>query len=175
MMSGGMRKPMLARAGETVRSVLHTVLGLALLVVVAVNVFNATSRYLFGFSPVGTDELMIYMVIWIVMVAAVLSFFLREHISVNLLPLYLRGRARRLLFVIHDAAAVFACGYATHASWMFIEKVNRLGLKSMGLGLPMTVPHSAMLAGFAGLTLAGAVMFLRDGVALLRGAAEDKA
>ena len=155
-------KPALERVGQTVKSVLHTVLGLALLVVVAINVFNATSRYLFGFSPVGTDELMIYGVIWIVMVASILSFFLRDHISVNLLPMYATGRARLALYVLHDAAAVLACGYATYASWLFIGKISRLGLTSMGLGLPMTIPHGAMLVGFGGLTIAGAVMFLCD-------------
>jgi TRAP-type C4-dicarboxylate transport system permease small subunit len=164
------RQPTLARLGGPAMSWLHTLLGLLLLFVVGVNVVNATGRYLFGISPVGADELMVYVVIWAVMVAAILSLILRSHINVNLLPLYTKGRVRHLLQVIHDAAAVLACGYATYASWLFIGRISKLGVTSMGLGLPMTVPHAALLIGFAGLTVTGAVMLVRDCLALIRNA-----
>lgn len=164
------QQPGLARLAGSAMSWLHTLLGLILLFVVGVNVVNATSRYLFGVSPVGADELMVYTVIWVVMVAAIISLILRSHINVNLLPLYTKGRVRHLLHVIHDAAAVFACGYATYASWLFIGRISKLGVTSMGLGLPMTIPHAALLIGFAGLTVTGAVMLVRDLLALIRNA-----
>lgn len=152
---------------------MQTLLGIALLAVVCVNVANAAGRYLFGVSPVGADEAMVYVIIWVVMVAAVLSLLARAHISVNLLPLYAKGRARHALHVVHDAAAVFACAFATYASWLFIARIEKLGVKSMGLGLPMTVPHAALLAGFAGLTLAASVMLVRDLIALVRDAPQS--
>ncbi|MBX3581087.1 MAG: TRAP transporter small permease [Rhizobiaceae bacterium] len=162
------RQPALAGFAKSAMSWLHTLLGLTLLFVVAINVVNATSRYLFGFSPVGADELMVYLVIWAVMIAAIVSLILRAHINVNLLPLYTKGRVRHLLHVIHSAAAVFACGYATYSAWLFVARISQLGVKSMGLGLPMTIPHAALLIGFAGLTVTGAAMLIRDGLALIR-------
>lgn len=147
---------------------LNTVLGIALLAVVAVNVLNAASRYLLGIAPLGADELMVYVLIWSVMLASILSLAARSHINVNLLPSYAGGRLRHVLHMVHDAAAVFAGAYASYASWLFIGRISRLGVKSMGLGLPMTVPHGALLIGFAGLTLIGAVMLVRDTVAFLR-------
>nr|WP_272211575.1 hypothetical protein [Marinicella sp. W31]MDC2877470.1 hypothetical protein [Marinicella sp. W31] len=39
------------RTGNIVTRALHTGLGIVLLVVVAINVLNAGSRYLFGISP----------------------------------------------------------------------------------------------------------------------------
>lgn len=165
----------LARAGGSAISGLQALLGLALLAVVAINFVNAASRYLLGVSPVGVDELMVYIVIWVVMVGAIVSLVLRSHISVNLLPLYAKGRFRHLLRVVQDAAAVFACAYATYASWLFIGRISRLGVTSMGLGLPMTIPHAALLAGFAGLTVAGAVMLVRDVAALIRNAPHAEA
>ncbi|MEO1986512.1 MAG: TRAP transporter small permease [Martelella sp.] len=155
-------------AGNFVTRALHTGLGVVLLVVVAINVLNAGSRYLFGISPVGADELMIYLIIWITMIAAVLSFFARSHISVDLVPLYTPGRARYFWYILHDLIAIFACAFATHASWLFIVKINRIGVSSMGLGIPMTIPHAALLFGFAGLTVAGAVKLAFDIMALLR-------
>jgi TRAP-type C4-dicarboxylate transport system permease small subunit len=147
---------------------LHTLLGLALIFVVGVNVVNAGGRYLLGVAPVGADELMVFVVIWVVMAAAIASLAARSHINVNLLPLYVTGRARHLLHALHDVAAVFACGYATYASWLFIGRIARLGVRSMGLGAPMTVPHAALLVGFAGLTLVGAVLLVRDAAAFIR-------
>lgn len=164
------RRPATARLSGSAMNWLHTLLGLTLLFVVGVNVVNATSRYLFGISPVGADELMVYVVIWVVMVAAILSLILRSHINVNLLPSYTTGRVRHLLHIIHDAAAILACGYATYASWLFISRISRLGVTSMGLGIPMTIPHAALLVGFAGLTVTGAVMLVRDVLALIRNA-----
>ncbi|WP_245444997.1 TRAP transporter small permease [Pseudaminobacter soli (ex Li et al. 2025)] len=147
---------------------LHTVLGIVLLFVVGVNVVNASGRYLFGFSMTGTDELMVYTLIWVVMAGAILSLAERDHISINLVPSYAKGRFKHLLHVVHDAAAVLACAYATYASDLFVGKISRLGTKSMGLGVPMSVPHAALLVGFAGLTLVGAIMLVRDVSALLR-------
>lgn len=155
-------------AGGAAMGWLHALLGVTLLVVVGINVLNATSRYLLGIAPVGADELMVYVIIWAVMIGAIVSLILRSHININLLPLYTKGRVRHLLHVIHDLAAIVACGYAAYASWMFIGRISRLGVTSMGLGLPMTIPHAALLVGFAGLTVTGAVMLVRDCLALIR-------
>lgn len=147
---------------------LNTALGIALLAVVAVNVLNAASRYLLGIAPLGADELMVYVLIWSVMLASILSLAARSHINVNLLPSYSRGRLRHLLHIVHDAAAVLAGAYASYASWLFIGRISRIGVKSMGLGVAMTVPHGALLIGFAGLCVVGTVMLVRDITAFIR-------
>lgn len=149
---------------------LHTLLGVMLLFVVAINFLNAVSRYLFGISPVGADELMVYVVIWSVMLASIPSLFLRSHINVNLLPSYTGGRTRHLLHIIHDAVAILASSYAAYASWLFIGRISRIGVTSMGFGMPMTVPHGALLVGFAGLAITGAFMLVRDCLAFIRNA-----
>ncbi len=158
----------LSRMAKAAANGLHMLLGLGLILVVGVNVANATARYLLGMAPLGADELMVFIVIWTVMIAAVASLVARSHINVNLLPLYSGGRVRHLLHVIHDAAALVACGYATYASWLFIGRISRLGVRSMGLGLPMTIPHTALLAGFGAMTAVAVFMLLRDVVALIR-------
>lgn len=148
----------------------HMLLGIVLLIVVAINAVNATSRYLFGIAPLGADELMIYLIIFMVMIGSVVSLLTRTHISINLLPLYTPARARRLWYILHDVAAILAGAFATHASWLFIAKISRIGVTSMGLGISMTLPHSALLLGFAGLTLAGGILLVRDVFSLLRNA-----
>lgn len=166
--SQGSSRQTLSRIATAAANGLQMLLGLALIFVVGVNVVNATGRYFFGVAPLGADELMVFIVIWTVMIAAVASLVARSHINVNLLPFYASGRARHLLHIVHDGAALLACGYATYASWLFIGRISSLGLRSMGLGLPMTIPHAALVAGFGAMTAVAAVMLVRDLLAFLR-------
>lgn len=151
-----------------IRSIIRNVLGIFLLAVVAVNTVNTTGRYLLDFSFLGTDELMVYTIIWLVMGGAVMSLLSRSHINVNLMPSYASGKTLRLLHLVHDGAAIFSCSYATYASYLFIRHIAHLDIDSMGLGLPMTVPHSALLFGFAGMTLAGLWMLMSNLIGLRR-------
>lgn len=141
-------------------------LGLLLLAVVAINVANAAGRYLFGISMTGTDELMVYAMVWLVMIGSVLSLAARAHIAIDLLPDRLGPRGRAALFLIHDLIALAVLAYAARASWLFVERIGRLGTTSMGLGVPMTLPHTALLVGFAGMAVVAAGLVLRDLAAL---------
>lgn len=157
------------QAGQSrVISLLQSILGIGLIIVVVVNIVNSLSRYLLGVSPVGMDELMVYIVIWLVMLGAFVSLIKRSHINMNLLPLYARGRFAHLLNVIQDLAGLFASLYAAWAAWLFIPRIARLGVKSMGMGLPMTVPHAALLVGFAAMALVAAVFLIKDSIALIQ-------
>ncbi|MEQ9691617.1 MAG: TRAP transporter small permease, partial [Bauldia litoralis] len=62
----------------------------------------------------------------------------------------------------NDLAALAATVYAANASWLYVERIARLDTRSMALGLPMTIPHSAVLAGFVGMALVAAILLVRD-------------
>ncbi len=154
-------------AGQAGRAA-RAVLGLLLLAVVAVNVANAAGRYLAGVSLTGTDELMIYTMVWIVMAGAVLSLLTRSHIAIDLVPASASPRGAALLRVLHDAVALAACGYAAWASWSYVGRIAMLGTTSMGLGIPMTWAHGALTAGFGAMAAVAAGLLLRDVAALAR-------
>lgn len=160
----------LLAAANAVAGAVHWVLGLAMLAIVAINVVNATGRYLLGFSMTGADELMVYTMVWVVMAGAVLSLASRDHIGVNLVPSYATGRTLHLVHAVHDLTALLSCALATYASWGFVTRIAAIGPRSMGLGLPMVIPHAALLAGFAALTLTALALLLRDADAWSRSA-----
>lgn len=147
-----------ARAG----TIVEWTMGLLLIGVVAVNVVNAGGRYLLSYTVTGADELMVYALIFVVMTGAVLALARRQHINVNLLPSYAAGRWRYALFILQDLVALAATAYAAKASWVFVQRIARLDTKSMALGIPMTIPHSAVLAGFAGMAIVALVCLFRD-------------
>lgn len=147
---------------------LRALLGLVLIAMVAINVANATGRYLGFRLPAGLDELLVYMMIWIVMAGAVLALLQREHLAIDLLPQALRPKARSCLVLLGDVVVLAVSITVARQSWTFIERIDRLGQTSMGLGIPMTWPHAAVLAGFGGMTVVALLLILRD-VAALRG------
>lgn len=126
-------------------------LGLCLIVMVLINVANAVGRYSGWFSLVGADELLVYGMIWIVMLGAILAARSRDHLSINLLPNAMTGRLAAVLQIAIDVATVSVSVLIAWHSFIFIERIASLNQKSMGLGMPMVIPHSAILVGFIGI------------------------
>ena len=144
-------------------------LGLGLVGMVLVNVANAVGRYSRQFSLVGADELLVYSMIWIVMLGAILAARQGDHLSINLLPSYLTGRAALALQVLTDAITAVVCAFVAWHSLDFVERIAALNQTSMGLGMPMVIPHAAIPTGFIGIALVTAMLAVVDGARLVRG------
>lgn len=160
-------RPASAGLARIIGSIAEWVLGLVLIGAVLVNVVNASGRYLFSVAFTGADELMVFTMIFVVMAGAVLALAGRRHINISLIPSYATGRARHALHIVHDLVALGATSYVTYASWSFVTRIGALGTKSMTLGVPMTVPHSAILLGFAAMTLVAAGCLIGSVLALI--------
>lgn len=141
---------------------LKVLLGLALVVMVILNIVNAAGRY-GGFPvPGGMDELLIFSMIWIVMIGSILAAHERTHLSINLLPLTLKENHRRVLEALISFVTAGVSGFVAWHSWTFIERIGAIGQKSMGLGVPMVLPHLAILVGFAGIALVSILLGFTD-------------
>ena len=161
----------LARIEAALIAALRGLLGLALIAMVALNVANAAGRY--GGLPTltGADEALVYGMIWVVMLGAILAVRARDHLVIDLLPAALGRWGVAVLRPVTDAATALVCGFVAWHSWAFIERIGAIGQTSMGLGLPMTWAHAAILTGFAGMAVVAAALALADIVALARGRA----
>ncbi len=155
--------PVAQTRGEPLAPVaLRNVLGLGLIAMVVLNVANAIGRY-GGLTTVsGIDELLVYSMIWIVMVGAVLTTWDRAHLSIDLLPSMLGSFQRTLVRAVVNLASFLICGFVSIHSWMFIDRIGSLGQKSMGLGIPMVVPHFAVFFGFAGVSIVSLYLLAGD-------------
>ena len=155
-------------------ALLRGLAGLVLIAMVALNVVNAAGRYTIGLVFVGADELLVFSMIWMVMVGAVVAVAERSHLSLDMLPLRLHGRARTALYAFHGVVMTIACGCAAWQSLAFVTKIGRLGQTSMGLGIPMAVAHSALLVGFTGMAVVALWLTVRDLAAVFgRGAGPE--
>ncbi len=150
------------RAEALVVRLIGVLLGLGLIAMVLVNVANAVGRYSGWFSLVGADELLVYGMIWIVMLGAILAARNRDHLSINLLPTVMTGRLAAGVQIAIDLATVAVSVFIAWHSFIFIERIASLNQTSMGLGIPMVIPHSAILVGFIGIAAVTAFLTIVD-------------
>jgi TRAP-type C4-dicarboxylate transport system permease small subunit len=155
--------PRIARAAA---SAARTLLGVVLLIMVAINVINAVCRYVFGIVFPGADEILVFMMIWLVMLGLILVTADRRNIALDFLASRLGPRSRLVLAVMQHAAMTVACAFATVQSWAFVSRVARIGQTSMALGIPMAIPHFALVVGLAGTTIVAALLLASDIAAL---------
>ena len=150
------------RAEAMAVRLIKVLLGFGLIGMVLVNVANAAGRYSGLYVLVGADELLVYAMIWIVMLGAVLAARDRDHLSINLLPSAMTGRSAAVLQIGLSVLTAAVSAFVAWHSFDFIERIARINAKSMGLGIPMVVPHSAILVGFAGIAAVTAILALVD-------------
>jgi TRAP-type C4-dicarboxylate transport system permease small subunit len=153
----------------------RALLGVALLVMVAINVVNAVCRYVFGVVFPGADEILVFMMIWLVMVGLILVTADRRNIALDFLASRVGRRARLLLAIVQHSAMTAACAFATVQCWTFVGRVAAIGQSSMALGIPMAIPHFALVVGMAGTTIVAALLLASDVAALALAPASKRA
>jgi len=142
-------------------SAVRALLGLVLIGLVLLNVGNAVARAT-GRVVIGVDEVLVFGMIWMVMIGMMLVTADRSHIALEILTARVGTRARYVLSIITHTVMTAACAYAAVQSFGFIQRVTASGQTSMALGMPMLIPHAALLVGFAGTAVIAALIVVSD-------------
>jgi TRAP-type C4-dicarboxylate transport system permease small subunit len=122
--------------------------GALFLVNVADICMSVFARYLFSFSPVWTEELARYTVIWMVMLAANAALRRGEHMAIDILLKYFPFKFNVFLVWVRRAIFIGSIGFMTWMGYKYAIKVSPF--TTMGLGITKTIP---MLAIPVGMTL----------------------
>lgn len=139
-------------------------LGVVLLGMVALNVANAVGRYTFGAVFIGADELLAFSLVWLVMLGTILVTAEQSHIALDFIVQRAGARNVLLLKLLHHVVVAGACGYAAMQSFAFVQRVA--GQTSMAMGIPMAIPHSALVVGLGGTALIAFVLAVQTLFAL---------
>jgi TRAP-type C4-dicarboxylate transport system permease small subunit len=132
----------------------YLITGSLLLVATAINVANVIGRYLFGAAIFWTEEILVFIVIWSVFVAVPSIAYQGDHVYMDLFSARLRGPWKKL---VNSAVAVLfiACGvFVVVQSYRVVALHLRTGAVSVAAGVPLALPHAALLVGFALMVLA---------------------
>jgi TRAP-type transport system small permease protein len=150
-----------SRLRHVVGSALRTLIGAVLVGLVMLNVANAVARAT-GIVVIGIDEVLVFGMIWMVMLGMLLVTAEKSHIALELLNARVGPRTALALSVVTHLVMAFACAYAALQSFYFVQRVAALGQTSMALGMPMLIPHSALVIGFGGTAIIALSLVWRD-------------
>ena len=126
-----------------------TLAALLLFVAIAVNFANVVARYVFLAAFYWAEEVMVYLAIWSIFLAAAAVAYDGRHLTMDLFAARLPPLWGRVL-----QAFVAAVCFATFVlmAWQSFEVVRLLARndqRSIAVDMPMVVPHAALLVGFA--------------------------
>jgi TRAP-type C4-dicarboxylate transport system permease small subunit len=118
----------------------------ALLVVNVMDMlFGVASRYLFQSSPVWTEELARYTLVWMVMMAANAALRYGEHMKIDMLLGFFPDAVNLVLKWIRRFVFVFITGFMTY--WGVIYSFKIANFTTMGLGISKAIPMAAIPVG----------------------------
>ncbi len=130
------------------------IIGTLILVGIGINFANVVGRYVFKNAIFWAEEIMVFIVIWCVFIGSIAITFNGAHLRMDLLSSRLSSPWKKIIngFV----AVVFIAGgiFVVVQSYKVVSLMNRLGQVSVTAGLPVTIPHMALLVGFALMVLA---------------------
>jgi TRAP-type C4-dicarboxylate transport system permease small subunit len=132
----------------------HLIMGTLLILAIVINLGNIVGRYGFGAAIFWAEEIMIYLVIWSVFLGGVAIAYRGEHIRMDLFSSKLRGAWRTALDVTVTVLFLSSAVFAILQSFRVVSLHLHTGMVSVAAGVPMYIPHSALLIGFVLMLLA---------------------
>ena len=123
---------------------LATLLGLALLAMVALSVWNVVARYIFNAALLWADEVAIFAMIVVTWIGAIVVSWRRTEISMNMIVAMLPTGWQRPIGALQQAITAAICGWVAWLSWAYVARVFRFGMTSDAARLPLWIFHSTI-------------------------------
>lgn len=131
-----------------------------LLVNIGVVLFGVVMRYGFAASPIWTDELARYSLIWAVMLAGAAAVRRGEHMQIDLVVDALPPRVAWLVDSLRRLVILAVLGFMTVMGSYYAAKV--WGMSTLAMNIPRGIPTASIAAGM-GLMLVQYILLLIAG------------
>ncbi|MFM9881588.1 MAG: TRAP transporter small permease [Burkholderiales bacterium] len=140
------------------------ILGTLMLTGVAINIANVIGRYLFGYAFFWAEEIMVFITIWGVFIALAAITYNGDYLNMDLFSRAFKGRWRLILNTVIALALLACCVFMIAQSYKVVTMLAAAGQVSVSAGIPKSIPHSALLAGFV-LTVLAIIVRIRSYIA----------
>jgi TRAP-type C4-dicarboxylate transport system permease small subunit len=127
---------------------LEKLLGVALIVAVVYNFVNVIGRYVFGETFISADEVQIYIMVYIAFLGAAVATWRRAHLRMDVLVQRLPRALKATLAALELALVLVLAGFVLYVSTGYVKQMAGLDARSQNAGIPMWIPHSAIVLGF---------------------------
>jgi len=125
-----------------------TLAALLLFAAIAVNFANVVARYLFLAAFYWAEEVMVYLAIWSIFLAAAAVAYDRRHLTMDLFLARLSPLWQRALQAFIAAGCFVTFVLMAWQSFEVVRLLARNDQRSIAVDMPMVVPHAALLVGF---------------------------
>ncbi len=137
----------------------RVIIGALILFSIGLNFANVIGRYVFFSSIIWAEEVMIFIMVWCVFIGAILVSYDGRHLKMDLLSVNLKPPLKQIINAFAVIVLLICCGVVAVQSFKATELFGRLGQESTVAGIPMVIPHAALLIGFVLIIIAVAVRF----------------
>jgi TRAP-type C4-dicarboxylate transport system permease small subunit len=138
----------LIRSIDALALALERLLGLALIVAVLYNFVNVVGRYVFGRTFISADEVQIYIMIYIAFLGAAVATWRRMHLRMDVLLQRMPRGVQAGLGALELALIGVLAAFVLYVSSGYVQQMAGLDARSQNAGIPMWIPHSAIVLGF---------------------------
>lgn len=161
---------MLERVIDAFMTALQRLLGLALIVAVLLNFANVVGRYGFGRSILWGDEVQMVILVAVTFLGVAIVAWRRQHLVMDMLLQRMPAPLRITVRLFETAVLVVIAGLVGTHSYSYASQMYLLGRLSDNAEIPMWMPHSTVVIGFAMLVLVALWQVIAD----LRGDGGDE-
>ncbi len=137
------------------------IIGSLILAGIAINFANVLGRYLFLAPIIWAEEIMIYIMVWMVFVGSVLVTWDGHHLKMDFFSIMLPSPAKEIMNFVGVVAFIAACLFVLPQTHTVTNLMNDLDQRSVVAEIPMVVPHFALLLGFSIIFVAVVYRFRR--------------
>ena len=150
------------RSIDLLAAALEKLLGAALIVAVLYNFVNVVGRYVVGWTFISADEVQIYIMVYIAFLGAAVATWRRLHLRMDVLVHRLPQRLQTLLSVIELGLIIVLAALVLYVSSGYVKQMAGLDARSQNAGIPMWIPHSAIVLGFGLIALLAVLQFVQS-------------
>lgn len=146
---------------DRLANALLSLLGIALILMVLLTVYNVISRYVFNRALLWGDEVAVYAMIVLAWLGAVVCTWRHAEIRMDILVNLLGPRSQRVIHIVQQATMAALCAWVAWQAMPYIIRAWRIGMRSDAAGLPVWLIHAVIPFSLALIAVIAAVRCLR--------------
>lgn len=132
----------------------YVVSGTLFLIAAGINIVNVVARYVF-FKPIfWAEEVLVFIVIWTVFVVAGAITYRGAHLCMDLVYNTLKPPLKIAINCLITATFLVCTIFTVVQSWKVLALHYRNHSVTAATGIPLVIPHAAVLFGFGFMALA---------------------
>lgn len=132
----------------------YVITGTLMLVAIAINFANVIARYVFDAAIFWTEEVLGFLMIYSVFIAAVTIAFNGDNINMDLFYSKFSSATKRAVNLFVFIVFVASCIFVVVQAYKVFALHLRNGSRSVAAGIPTALPQSALVIGFSLMALA---------------------